>query len=194
MGHHVDVTPVEMGGADMLNAVNVMFFFGFDLRLDAYGKKTGRKPGPDTLEPMMLKIYEWAKTITPAQFMSAMATANVMRRTGAKLYATHDIWLSPTTAIVAPKWGTYNLSRTGMSIENYKSEWYAPAIQYTVPHNIMGTPAASLPLAMHSTGLPIGVQIAGRPAAEHVVLQVCAQLEAAMPWASRVPELHVSRM
>jgi amidase len=194
MGHHVDVTPVEMGGAAMLNAVNVMFFFGFDLRLDAYGKKTGRKPGPDTLEPMMLKIYEWAKTITPAQFMSAMATANVMRRTGAKLYATHDIWLSPTTAIVAPKWGAYNLSRAGMSIENYKSEWYAPAIQYTVPHNIMGTPAASLPLAMHSSGLPIGVQIAGRPAAEHVVLQVCAQLEAAMPWASRVPELHVSRM
>ncbi len=153
MGHHVDLAPVDMGGVDMLNAVNVMFFFGFDLRLDSYAKRTGRKPGPDTLEPMMLTIYEWAKTITPAQFMAAMATANVMRRMGAKLFATHDIWLSPTTSIVAPPWGLYHLSKRGVSIETYKSDWYAPAIQYTVPHNIMGTPAISLPLAMHSSGL-----------------------------------------
>ena len=37
---------------------------------------------------------------------------------------------------------------------------FRPLCQYTVAHNIMGTPAISLPLAMHSTGLPIGVQMA----------------------------------
>jgi amidase len=194
MGHHVDVTPVEMGGVELLTAINKLFFFGFDARLDAYGRKTGRKPGPDTLEPQMLMVYEWSKSITAAEFMDAMAKANVMRRSAAKLYASHDIWLSPTTSIVAPKWGTYNLSRPGVTSADFARVMFAPATQYTVPHNIMGTPAASLPLAMHSSGLPIGVQIAGRPAAEHVVLQVCAQLEAAMPWAGRVPELHVSRM
>ncbi len=194
MGHHVELTPVDMGGVEMLTAINVMFFFGFDVRLDAYGKKTGRKPGPDTLEPQMLMVYEWSKSITAAQFMHAMGVANVMRRTGAKLYASCDIWLSPTTATVAPKWGTYNLSKPGVTMDDFARTMFAPAIQYTVPHNIMGTPAASLPLAMHSSGLPIGVQIAGRPAAEHVVLQVATALEAAMPWAARVPELHVGRM
>ena len=52
----------------------------------------------------------------------------------------------------------------------------------------------SLPLAMHSTGVPIGVQLAGRPADEHVVLQLAAALEQAMPWTNRVPALHVSKM
>jgi len=53
----------------------------------------------------------------------------------------------------------------------------------------MGTPAISLPLAMHSNGLPIGVQLGARPAEEHLVLQVAAQLEKAMPWAGRVAPL-----
>ena len=58
----------------------------------------------------------------------------------------------------------------------------------------MGTPAMSLPLAMHSSGVPIGVQIAAKPAAEHLVLQVAAALEQAMPWKDRVPPLHVSKV
>jgi amidase len=50
-----------------------------------------------------------------------------------------------------------------------------------------------LPLAMHASGLPVGIQIGARPAQEHVVLQLAAALEDAMPWAGRVPPLHASR-
>jgi amidase len=56
----------------------------------------------------------------------------------------------------------------------------------------MGTPAISLPLAMHSTGLPIGVQMGARPAQEHLLLQLAAMLEQEMPWKDRVPPLHAS--
>ena len=73
-------------------------------------------------------------------------------------------------------------------------ELFIPPCQYTIPHNIMGTPAMSLPLAMHSTGVPIGVQIAARPAADHLLLQLAAALEEAMPWRGRVPSLHVSKV
>ena len=72
-------------------------------------------------------------------------------------------------------------------------ELFMPPCQYTIPHNIMGTPAMSLPLAMHSTGVPIGVQIAAKPAADHLLLQLAAALEEAMPWKGRVPPLHVSK-
>lgn len=58
-------------------------------------------------------------------------------------------------------------------------------------HNLMGTPAISLPLAQHSTGLPIGVQLGARPAEEHVVLQLASALEDALPWSGRIPVLHV---
>ncbi len=90
-------------------------------------------------------------------------------------------------------WGRYNLSRQVDGWHNLIEELFTPPCQYTIPHNLMGTPAMSLPLAMHSTGVPIGVQIAAKPAAEHLLLQLATALEAAMPWKGRVPALHVSR-
>ena len=183
-----------MGGIATLRAMFDLFFFAFDARLDGYGQRTGRKPGPDTLEPVILAYYEHAKTITPAKFMAALGAANVARRKLGAFYQKYDVWLSPTTAGVSVPWGTFNLSRPGLSFDQFAEELFARPCQYTIPHNIMGTPAISLPLAMHSTGLPIGVQLAGRPADEHVLIQLAAALEQAMPWRGRMPPLHVSRL
>jgi amidase len=47
---------------------------------------------------------------------------------------------------------------------------------------------------MHSSGVPIGVQLAGRPADEHLVLQLATALEQTMPWRDRMPPLHVSKL
>ena len=79
-------------------------------------------------------------------------------------------------------------------VDDLAEKIYHGPCQFTLPHNILGIPAISLPLAMHSTGLPIGVQVGARPAAEHVILQLAAALEAAMPWTGRVPPWHVSTM
>ena len=95
---------------------------------------------------------------------------------------------------MSESWGRYNLSRPGIGTHNMIEELFKIPCQYTIPHNIMGTPAMSLPLAMHSSGVPIGVQIAGRPADEHLLLQLAAALEQAMPWRDRVPPLHVSKL
>jgi len=122
-----------------------------------------------------------------------MAEANRARRALAQVYQDCDVWLGPTLARPAEPHGLYALSRTGVTIDNYVEEILAVPCQFTVPHNILGTPALTLPLAMHSNGLPIGVQLGAAHAREHVLLQLGAALEAAMPWAGRVPELHVSR-
>jgi amidase len=194
MGHIVERTEADMGGMESLLAMFDLFFFAFDSRLDGYGKRTGRKPGPDTLEPVILSYYEYAKTITPARFMTALSAANVARRKLGAFYSKYDIWLSPTTARVSEPWGTYNLSKPGISAGKNAQELFAYPVQYTLPHNIMGTPALSMPLAMHSSGLPIGVQLAARPADEHVLIPLAAALEQAMPWKGRVPPLHVSKL
>ena len=52
-----------------------------------------------------------------------------------------------------------------------------------------GQPAISLPLFHGDDGLPLAVQLAGRPADEATLLSLGAQLEAARPWADRRPEL-----
>jgi amidase len=193
MGHVVERASVDMGGAKTLEALHDIFFFGFDVRLDGYGARCGRKPGPETLEPVILAVYEAAKAITPARFIAACGAVNGARRKLGSFYTRHDIWLSPTTARVAEAWGRFNLSKPGVRWDNMVEEFFALPCQYTIPHNIMGTPAMSLPLAVHSSGLPIGVQIAARPAAEHLLLQLATALEQAMPWRSRVPPLHVSK-
>jgi amidase len=194
MGHEVETAHADMGGLATLRTLCDIFFFAFDTRLDGYAARAGTEPGPDTLEPVILSFYDYAKTITPARFMTALASVNVARRKLAQFYATYDIWLSPTTARVAEPWGRFHLSKPGVTATNTAEENIAVPCQFTVPHNIMGTPALSLPLAMHSTGLPIGVQIAARPAEEHLLIQLGAALEEAMPWAARVPPLHTSRM
>jgi amidase len=50
-----------------------------------------------------------------------------------------------------------------------------------------GQPAVSLPLHWTGDGLPVGVSLIGRPAGEASLLTLCAQLEAARPWASLKP-------
>jgi amidase len=194
MGHTVEYARADMGGEAVLRATTDLFFFGFDSRLEGYARRAGTKVGPDTLEPVILSVYEHSKNITAARFMTALAELNVARRKLGAFFNDFDIWLSPTTARVAEPWGTYNLSKPGAGWHNLIDELFRAPVQFTIPHNIMGTPAMSLPLAMHSSGLPIGVQIAAPPADEHTVLQVATALEIAMPWRDRVPPLHVSRM
>ena len=59
----------------------------------------------------------------------------------------------------------------------------------TQAFNLTGQPAASIPLAMSSGGLPIGVQVSARQAEEALLLRLAAQLEQAQPWAGRRPPL-----
>lgn len=132
--------------------------------------------------------------MTAAQFLAAMGAMNAARRQLGTVFADFDVWLTPTTPRVAEPWGLYHLGRADLTIDELPQATMAPLCQYTLPHNIMGTPAISLPLAMHASGLPIGVQFAGGPANEHLLLQLAARLEEAMPWKDRVPPLHVSRV
>ncbi len=181
LGHIVEEDHPDYDGEDAAQRMLDVWFFDFPKRIDSYAAQTGRKPGPDTLEPVTLAIYEYAKTITTPQFLTAHAALNTMRRRLGPYFQRHDLWLSPTTAAVAEPWGNYNLGRTDLSPQQYMAHIFRQ-IQFCFPHNVMGTPAISLPLAMHSSGLPIGVQLGARPGEEHLVLQVGAQLEKECGW------------
>ncbi|HUS55670.1 MAG TPA: amidase [Thermohalobaculum sp.] len=193
MGHDVTEADPDFDGATSVPKFSNVWFFGFQQRLESYAQRSGHSIGPDTLEPVTMAIYEHACRLTPADFLAAMGELNAARRRLAHIYVDHDIWLGPTMAKPAEPHGCYNLGRTGVTMANYVEEILAVPCQFTVPHNILGTPALSLPLAMHSSGLPIGVQLGATHAQEHVLLQLGAALEQAMPWAGRVPELHVGR-
>ena len=192
MGHEVVEESPQFGGLDAVRSIMEVWFFGFDLRLASYARRTGREISRETLEPVTLKIYEHAKTMKPEQFLNGMAALNMTRRKFGAYFTRYDVWLSPTTPRTSEPWGNYNFGRTDVAFDEIAEKLYR-GVQFTLPHNIMGTPAISLPLAMHENGLPIGVQLGTRPADEHVILQLAAALEEALPWRDRVPPIHVSR-
>jgi amidase len=194
MGHIVEESAPDLGGMEAMRGMSDAWFFGFDLRLEGYSKRSGHKISRDTLEPVTYAIYEYARAMKPAQFLAAMSALNATRRRLGAFYTRYDVMLSPTTFRAAEPWGNYNLGRTDVTMETIIEKVFRGTCQYTLPHNIMGTPAMSLPLAMTASGLPIGITLAGKPAEEHVVLQLATALEQAMPWADRVPPLHVTRL
>ncbi len=56
---------------------------------------------------------------------------------------------------------------------------------FTSPYNISGQPAISVPLHWTESGLPVGIQIVGRPFDESTMISIAAQLEQARPWMQR---------
>jgi len=194
MGHHVEEESPAFDGLVAMRQMMDVWFFGFALRLAGYEERSGHVLGPNSLEPVTFLIHEYARRMKPAQFLGAMAGLNTARRQLGHYFTRYDVWLSPTTARTAEPWGNYNLGRTDVAFEELPEKIFRPVCQFTLPHNIMGTPAISLPLAMHSNGLPIGVQLGAPPAQEHVLLQLAAALESALPWSGRLPPLHVAQV
>jgi amidase len=191
MGHEVGEAALPFDSTRAIQEMAYHWFFGFHHWLDGFAGKLGRTVGPDTLEPVTLEIYKLAKGMDPYRFLTAHAWLNGARREIGRFFAKHDVLVSPTTALVSQPNGPYGLNLPGMGALDFMVHSERP-VQYCFPFNVAGAPALSLPLAMHSNGLPIGIQLAARPAEEHLLIGLGSALEEAMPWRDRVPPLHVS--
>ena len=63
------------------------------------------------------------------------------------------------------------------------------AVPFTVPFNLSGQPAGTMPAGVHSSGLPIGLQIVGDHWAESAVLRTMRAVETATGWSWPHPQL-----
>jgi Asp-tRNA(Asn)/Glu-tRNA(Gln) amidotransferase A subunit family amidase len=83
----------------------------------------------------------------------------------------YPILLCPVAAIPAFRHGERRWNIESKTVE------YLDAWSYTEWFNLLGNPAAVVPVSHSTEGLPIGVQIVGRPWEEEQVLAVAAALE-----------------
>ncbi|HYT75679.1 MAG TPA: amidase [Vicinamibacterales bacterium] len=85
---------------------------------------------------------------------------------------THRVLICPVASIPAFRHGERKWTIDGQDVR------YLDAMSYTQWFNILGNPAAVVPAGRSPEGLPIGVQIVGRPFEEELVLSVAAAVEA----------------
>ena len=192
MGHIVteDAPPVDLPAIDQ--ACIAMWFFDFHRRLDGYAQQMGRTVSAETVEAATLNFYELAKTLPYEKLIEAQGRFNTIRRQVGPFFEKYDAWITPTLAQVAPPHGVFGMN-VNLAPEAFLNHEQKPA-QFMLLYNLTGQPAISLPLALHSNGLPIGVQIAARPAEDHLLIELGAALEQAMPWRDRLPPTHVSKV
>ncbi|MDP9847109.1 amidase [Streptosporangium lutulentum] len=93
-----------------------------------------------------------------------------------------DVLVTPTLATIPP--GAERWGRRGLLANVRTNVTYAPV---TGAWNMAGWPAMSIPYGLHSSGLPIGVQLVAAPGGESQLLALAGQLEAAHPWPRHAP-------
>jgi amidase len=190
LGHAVSeaAPPIDLEAIDRV-CLDV-WYFRFDRWLDELGREVGRTVGPDTVERGTLRFYEFARAQDPNRLLDTLDEMNTIRRTIGSFFVDHDVWLSPTCAQVAQPQGMFNMD-VDLPPTDFLAREERPC-QFLVAYNVTGQPAISLPLAQHSNGLPIGVQLGARPGEEQLLISLAAALEQALPWGDRLPALHVA--
>jgi amidase len=101
---------------------------------------------------------------------------DVLRATFLEQMDRYPILLCPVSAGPAFRHGERSWTIEGKSVE------YLDAFSYSQCFNLLGNPAAVVPMGFSPEGLPIGVQIIGRPWEEESVLAVAARVERAGGW------------
>jgi Asp-tRNA(Asn)/Glu-tRNA(Gln) amidotransferase A subunit family amidase len=153
----IEVSLPDLAGAGLLNSTilvleGVAFHQQF---LKDQGDRYGEFP-----RRRLLRAYAFG----PDAFIRAQQARAVVRRRCAAVFDSVDLLSTPTMPAGAPPLGV------------------PAAVTFTAPFNLLGWPAISMPAGRTGEGLPLGLQLVGRPWDEATVLHAAAALEGTGIW------------
>jgi len=132
------------------------------------------------LSPILREFQAWtnaAPAHTGESLLAAWLGRDAVREEVLLQMRKYPVLICPTAAIPAFHHGEREWQVEGKTVK------YLDAWSYCEWFNLLGFPAAVVPMGYSEQGLPIGVQIVGRPWEEEVVLAVAAKLEKESgPW------------
>lgn len=134
------------------------------------------------MEKMNRWLYWRARRIHSGQYLRAVANLQRVARRIVETCYPFDAVVLPVYMHPAIRVGQWRSLRPPQILQNVIN-WVAPC----PPFNASGQPALTLPTGFGPNGLPVGVQLVGRPADEATLLALAAQVEQARPWAQHRP-------
>jgi len=141
-----------------------------------------RMPALETVDPIIQYLIDWVRPMSAIEYVEADNRMRQASRDVVAFWDDVDVVVAPVTD-AAP--GLVDRLREVTTEEDAADG----SLLVTSTFNITGQPAFSLPVHVHD-GLPVGVQVIGRPADEATLFRVAAQLEAAIGWADRRPPVN----
>ncbi|PPS43228.1 amidase [Chroococcidiopsis sp. TS-821] len=139
---------------------------------------------PEVLQP--LNQWLFAQSGTAGDYLRAVAQMQAIARQIVAFFDSVDVLIAPTymhPTISVGEWANLSPEETLQRMIN----WIAPC----PPFNASGQPAIALPTGFDRNGVPIGIQLVGRPAAESTVIALAAQLEATIELSQYRPAIAV---
>ena len=189
LGHEVEEVDPPWAGKELLRPFTLVFGTPVALGMWFGGQATGREPTAELVEPLTWTIWEGIRRRDPLDYLRARTHLSAAAREAVGLWDDHDVVLTPALAKRPVPIGEIDSCSEDPWEDFHQSGQFTP---YTAIFNVTGQPAISLPLFHGDDGLPLAVQLAGRPAGEGELLSLAAQLEAAAPWADRRPSQSAS--
>jgi aspartyl-tRNA(Asn)/glutamyl-tRNA(Gln) amidotransferase subunit A len=151
---------------------------GEDL-IDTYAKTRAAGFGQEVRRRVMIGTYVLSAGYYDAYYIKAQKVRSKILRDFEEVFETVDVLLTPTTPNAAFRIG----EKMDDPIQMYLND------VFTVPANLAGLPGISVPAGLSADGLPLGLQLIGRPFDEATVLRAAGVLEEAAGFDALPPRL-----
>ncbi len=136
-----------------------------------YANTRSKGFGPEVKRRIMLGTFALSAGYFDAYYKKALQVRTRIMQEFSQIFASCQAVLSPVAPTTAYRFG----EKTENPLEMYLGDIY------TVPVNIAGIPALSLPCGVDEKGLPVGLQLMGKPFTEPLLYRIAHAFEQANP-------------
>jgi aspartyl-tRNA(Asn)/glutamyl-tRNA(Gln) amidotransferase subunit A len=147
--------------------------------ISMYKQTRGEGFGQEAKRRIILGTYVLSSGYYDAYYSRALKVRALIKKDFDKVFGEFDLILTPTSPGPAFKIG----EKTDDPLSMYLSDIY------TISVNLAGLPALSMPCGFTKSGLPIGMQILGKPFAEEDIFRLAFEYEQNTPWHKAKPKL-----
>jgi aspartyl-tRNA(Asn)/glutamyl-tRNA(Gln) amidotransferase subunit A len=177
------IVEVEMPAADLINTVGVTLLLA---DASAYNGRTLRERGAD-LDPATRVMFELGAFVPAAHYVMARRARALVRNRVRELFQVHHL-----DAVISPTTPNTTIPMNQASARHADGEDIETAgLNLTLPANLTGQPALTVPCGFSAAGLPIGFQLIGRPFGESVLFRLARAYEKQHRWTDMAPRVGV---